>query len=85
MSTHIKVLLQRQMFQELLKRNQRLADEAKEKREQRKLDDVAKKKTAEEKKKKKDETVTEKTACGSGQRVFYSVGTQETYIDNCMC
>ena len=67
MSTHIKVLLQRQMFQELLKRNQRLADEAKEKREQRKLDDVAKKKTAEEKKKKKkDETVTEKTACGSG-------------------
>ena len=66
MSTHIKVLLQRQMFQELLKRNQRLADEAKEKREQRKLDDLAKKKTAEEKKKKKDETVTEKTACGSG-------------------
>ena len=58
--------MQRQMFQELLKRNQRLADEAKEKREQRKLDDVAKKKTAEEKKKKKDETVTEKTACGSG-------------------
>ena len=85
MSIHIKVLLQRQLFQEMLKRNQRLADEAKEKREQRKLDDLAKKKTAEDKKKKKNETVTEKTACGSGQRVFYSVGTQETYIDNCMC
>ena len=85
MSIHIKVLLQRQLFQEMLTRNQRFIDEAKEKREQRKLDDLAKKKTAEDKKKKKNETVTEKTACGSGQRVFYSVGTQETYIDNCMC
>ena len=71
MHTHIKVLLQRQKIEELLQRNKR------------KLDDPNEKKGAEEKK--NDETVTENTACGSGQRVFYSVCTKETYIENSMC
>ena len=52
------------------------------KAEEKRLDDLKKKKAAEEKKK-KTEIVTEKTACGSGQRVFYPVCTKKTYIDNC--
>ena len=78
-----RIVLQQQTLQELMQRSPHLYDEAKEKREQRKLYDLNKKKTDEEKKK-KNETVTEKTACGSGQRVFYPVCTKETYIENCM-
>ena len=72
------------MFADTMANNQRLAAE----KEQRKVEALERKKAAEEKKKKKKkkhEPDTEKTACGSGQRVFHSVCTQKTYIDNCMC